>query len=266
MKHLIGMIVVVASCAKAQNGTPDGGGGGPTDSGPAPDASCGDHCDHDGDGVVDGSDQCPDTATGAMVNHVGCADSQLTSTLEPLFPPYGLTWTSGGDLGRAGGLTWTYVNIDRKDLFHIDWIVCDDPATPCGLSLDGPIDVPAENWLFSSIDSDPANGKLVYSNATHILLADATTPALVGRLTITIVDGSDVPIHFADVTALGVTTARSGTYGAEITGTAFKVVALVEVQDVSMTWTPYMDYYDAASTPVAGGGTATSFGGSFYDK
>jgi hypothetical protein len=260
------MIFVVTSCAKAQGLSPDGGGGGGSaDSGTPPDASCGDFCDQDGDGVVDGGDQCPNTAAGAVVNNVGCADSQLTWTLEPIFPPFGLTWTPTGDLGRAGGLTWTYVNIQRKDLFHIDWIICDDPALPCGLSLDGPIDVAAENWLFSSIDSDPANGKLVFSNATHILLADTTTPALIGRLTITIVDASDVPIHFADVTALGVT-ARMGTYGAEIKGTGFKVVALAEVQDVMPTWTPYMDYYDAAATPIAGGGATTSFGGSFYDK
>ncbi len=261
MKRLVLTILVVASCAKAQNGITDA-----SDPGPTADASCGDHCDHDGDGVVDGTDKCPDTATGATVNHDGCSDSQLTSTLEPSFPPYGLTWTSAGDLGRAGGLTWTYINIERTDLFHIDWIICDDPATPCGLSLDGPIDVAAENWQFSSIDSDPANGKLVFSNATHILLADTTMPALIGRLTMTIVDGSDVPIHFADVTALGVTTARTGTYGAEIMGTSFKVVALAEVQATAPTWTPYMDYYDAASTPVTGGGATTSYGGSFYDK
>lgn len=257
-------IFIVASCAKAQAVSPDGRS--EDSSGPTADASCGDFCDRDGDGVVDGTDQCPNTPLGEVVNHVGCADSQLTATLEPTFPPYGLTWTPVGNLGRAGGTTWTYVNIQRKDLFHIDWIVCDDPATPCGLSLDGPIDAPSESWQFSSIDSDLANGKLVFLDTTHILLADTTTPALNGRLTLTIVDASDAAIHFADVATLGVT-ARTGTYGAEITGTGFKVVALAEVQDtVTPTWTPYMDYYDAAQTPVAGGGASTSFGGSFYDK
>ena len=34
----------------------------------------------------------------------------------------------------------------------------------------------------------------------------------------------------------------------------------------SSTWTPYLDYYDAAPTPVVGGGVTTSFGGSFYAK
>lgn len=258
-------ILIVAGCAKGTAGAPDGGGHG-GGSGPTADASCGQLCDHDHDGVVDGSDQCPDTPANAKVNLVGCADSQLTPTLEPTFPPYGLTWTPSGDLGKAAGLTWTYTGIDRKDLFHIYWLVCDDPATPCGLSLDGPIDVQTESWQLSAFDSDLTGGKLVFTNATHILLADGTTPALTGRLTVTITDASNAPIRFAPVASLGLT-ARMAQYAAEITGTGFKVVALAEVQDTSTaTWTPYIDYYNAAPTPTAGGDTHTSFGGSFYDK
>jgi hypothetical protein len=248
-------IVIVASCAR-----------GHANGGPSADASCGTTCDQDHDGVPDGIDQCPNTPPGEGVNHVGCADSQLTPMLEPTFPPYSLTWTPTGDLGKAGGLTWTYTGIQRKDLFHIWWIVCDDPATPCGLSLDGPIDVPAESWQFSAIDSDLAHGKLVFTNATHILLADSTTPALSGRLTLTIVDASQAPFPFATVAMLGVPP-RIGAYGAEITGTGFKVAALAEVKDTTTsTWTPYVDYYNAAPTPVGGGGAHVSFGGSFYDK
>ena len=266
----IAPILLLASCAKASEGGPglDGGSQQPSPdaSGPTADASCGTTCDQDHDHVVDSADHCPNTPAGAMVNNVGCADSQLTATLEPTFPPYGLTWVPTGNLGMAGGLTWTYTNITRKDLFHIDWIVCDDPATPCGLSLDGPIDQPAESWQFSAVDSDLPGGKLVFTNATKILLANATTPALSGRLTITIVDANDVALRFADVATLNVPP-RVGKYGAEITTTGFKVVALAEVQDTTtMTWTPYIDYYNAAPTPMAGGDTHTSFGGSFYDK
>src|SRR4051794_34312443 len=115
------LVLALVGCAQAKTGSsnPDGGGGGAhPDSGPTADASCGDFCDHDHDGVVDGADQCANTAAGAPVNGVGCADSQLTAMLVE-FPPFGLTWTPTGDLGRAGGLTWTYVGIDRKDLFHI---------------------------------------------------------------------------------------------------------------------------------------------------
>jgi hypothetical protein len=42
-------------------------------------------------------------------------------------------------------------------------------------------------------------------------------------------------------------------------------VALVEVKDATATWTPYLDYYDAAPTLNPGPGTAISYGGSFYD-
>lgn len=251
-------IVAATGCAQGQAGT---------DGGPGMDASsCGDACDQDGDGVPDGSDQCPDTPADAEVNQAGCADSQLTPTLEPTFPPYGLTWTPTGDLGRAGGLTWTYTGIDRGDRFHIYWIVCDDPSTPCGLSLDGAINAPSENWQFASTESDLPAGRLVFTNTTGIVLADASTLPLSGRLTVTIVDSGGAPIPFADLATLAVT-GRAGEYGAEIPGTGFTVVALAEVQDtVTATWTPYLDYYDAASTPEPGAGTAVSFGGSFYDE
>ena len=253
----------------------DGGanldGGSSADGGASVDGSkCDGACDQDGDGVADGIDKCANTPPKAAVNKNGCSDSQLTPKLGPLFPPYGLTWTPTGNVGRAGGLTWTYTGITRGDLFHIYWVVCDDPSTPCGLSLDGPIDVPAESWTFSATDSDLPNGKLVFTNATNILLADSTKPPLTGRLTVTLVDASNVAIPFLDVGTLGITTARLGKYGADIKGTGYKVVALAEVEDtVTSTWKPFLDYYDAAATPDtgdAGGNVYMSLGGSFYDK
>ncbi|CAN5554136.1 hypothetical protein BH09MYX1_BH09MYX1_40510 [soil metagenome] len=264
-------ILAFVSCATAQTTeTPSGTG---NDAGTTTDSSspsgCDGPCDKDGDGIADGIDKCPGTLAKAPVNKQGCSDSQLTPKLEPTFPPFGLTWTPTGSLGRAGGLTWTYTGINRADLFHVYWIVCDDPSTPCGLSLDGPIDLPAEKWQFSATDSDLTNGKLVLTNATGILLASTTTTPLTGRLTITIVDASDAPVPFVDVSTLGVT-ARDGKHGAEIKGTGYKVVALGEVMDTTANvWTPYLDYYEAAPTPDtgdAGGNVYTSFGASFYSK
>lgn len=248
--------LALVGCAKANEAGPDGGG---PEKG---DASCGELCDADSDHVVDLMDMCPNTPAGAVVNQVGCADSQVTPTLQP-FPPFGLTWVPSGDLGKAGGLTWTYTGIQRKDLFHITWIVCDDPTTPCGVSLDGPIDSPAENWAFSAADSDFPNGKLVFTNTTRIRLMDTTTPLLGGRLTVNVVDALDVPLAVAAVTTLGVTP-RLGTHGVEIIGTSFKVHVIAEVKDATSAWTPYIDYYNAAPTPMVGGEAVTSFGGSFY--
>lgn len=248
----------------ANTGTANGGAGGANGSGGAGGSGCGSMCDGDGDGVLDAEDECAETPMGEPVNEVGCSDSQLEPTLQDMWPPYGLTWTPTGDPGRAGGLTWTYTGIDRADLFHIYWLVCDDPATPCGVSLDGPVDM-TERWQFSAADSNLPGGVLVFTNTTHIALADATSPALTGRLTLAIAGDDSQPLPFADVGTLGVT-ARDGEYGAEILGAGFTVVVLIEVQDATMVWTPYLDYFEAAATPDPGPGTAISFGGSFYDE
>jgi len=84
---------------------------------------------------------------------------------------------------------------------------------------------------------------------------------------VTIVDSSSAPVPFATVAMLGVT-ARDGKYGAEIKGTGFTVTALAEVEDTTTsTWTPYLDYYDAAHTvPPEAGNAYVSFGGWFYDE
>lgn len=265
-------IFIAASCAKGSgttSATSTTGPQGDDDSGLLADGAVAcPTCDDDGDGVPNATDQCGGTPAGAKVNAVGCSDAQLTPKLEPVFPSYGLTWTPTGDLGRAGGSTWTYTGIQRGDLFHIWWIMCDEPAQPCGLSLDGPLK-PTEGFTFDATDSDLTNGKIVFTNSTAVLLADASVPNLVGRLTVTIVDATAKAIPIATVASLGVP-ARIGQYGSEILGTGFKVVAIMEVQDPSTaTWTPYLDYYDAQGTPDTGdaGGNATvSWGGSFYDK
>jgi hypothetical protein len=261
--------LVVIGCATGDPDAASDASTGGVDGPPAsePDAAgCGTACDEDGDGVPDENDQCPGTPAGEPVNQVGCADSQLTPTLEPEFPPFGLTWGNTGDLGRPGGLTWTYTAIQRSDLFHIYWILCDDPETPCGISLDGPLDTPTEHWQFSPADSDLANGTLVFTSTPQILLHDSSTLPLSGRLTVAITNLEGAPLPAADVTTLGITS-RTGEAGAEIPATSFRVNMLAEVQDAqTMTWTPYLDYHDAAPTPDTGDTTYMSISGYFYSK
>jgi hypothetical protein len=256
----LALLVTLGACANANQSAPDDAS---NQQGSA-DASCGELCDADGDTVRDTDDKCANTPTGSTVNMDGCAESQLPWVQVP-FPPFGLEWTPTGDLGRVDGLTWTYTGIQREDLFHIVWMFCDDPATPCGLSLDGPIDT-LERWHYSMSESNLTNGKLVFTNSTHIVLDGGAMPTLAGRLTMTIVDSAEQPIAWAGVAALGVT-AQEGGHGAEIEGTGFKINALAEIQDpLSLAWTPYLDYYDAAQTPETGTGVTVSYGGSFYAK
>jgi hypothetical protein len=255
---LVSVALAAGGCANASGGDPDGGPVGED----AP--SCADTCDADGDGVLDGLDECPATPSGEDVNQVGCSDAQVMPTLEPDFPPFGLTWMSAGDLGRAGGLTWTYTGIDRGDRFHIYWVICDDPSTPCGVSLDGPIDAANERWQFSPLSALGA-GRLIFNGMPTIQLADTSTLSLSARLVLTIVDGAAAPVPIGAVAGLGVP-ARDGMYGAELTDPGFVVTAIIEVQDTGGQWVPYLDYYDAAPTPDPGGGTAVSFGGSFYSE
>jgi hypothetical protein len=242
-----------------------------TDGGGVDATTCTGTCDQDGDGVPDGSDQCPNTKPGAVVNGVGCSDAQLMPVLNPMFPPYGLMWTTSGDLGRAGGLTWTYTGINRGDLFHIYWVFCDDPMDPCGISLAGPINPATDSWAYDATTSNLAEGKLSFTDATSIMLSDGSNPALTGRLTVNITGENNAPIFFNDVGSMHIH-ARDGLYGAEIPGTGFTVTAIAEIQDPStQVWTPYMDWYDAEPMKPdpgtdAGGNAFVSFGGSFYDK
>ncbi|MBZ0235575.1 MAG: hypothetical protein K8M05_24810 [Deltaproteobacteria bacterium] len=262
--HPLLALAVAGACANADgSGQADGGTGGDGGGSGGDATSCGDACDEDGDGVPDSADQCPATPDGAVVNQVGCSDGQVSPTLEPDFPPFGLTWTPTGDLGRAGGLTWTYTGIDRADRFHIYWVICDDPATPCGVSLDGPIDVAGEGWQYSTL-SAPGAGRVIFDSAPSLRLADGSSVALDGRLVVTLVGADDLPIPFDTVGGLGVP-ARSATHGAELPGTGFTVSAIIEVRDASGLWAPYLDYYDAAAT-AEGGTTAVSFGASFYSE
>lgn len=242
-----------------------GSGSGVSTSGSGTSTSgCGNMCDMDNDGVLDAVDMCMNTPNSEPVNDEGCGASQLQPKLNPMFPPYGLTWTPTGDPGRAGGLVWTYTGIDRGDLFHIYWVLCDDPATPCGVSLDGPIDPATEGWQFSA-DSNLPGGKLVFLNGTHIVLADASMPALTGRLTVTIVDDMNMPIPFGTLTNLGIV-GLAGKFGAEIASPGYTVTMIIEIQDAMGAWVPYLDYFDAAQTMDMGPPATVSIGGSFYDE
>jgi hypothetical protein len=228
------------------------------------DAAC-PSCDADDDGVIDENDECADTPAATEVNDEGCSDAQVDAVLQTSWPPYSLDWTPAGQMGLAGGMTWTYANIEPGDLFHIYWLPCDDPISKCGLSLDGPIDDPDEYWVFSAADSDLPGGKLVFTNTTQIFDPSSNPVPLTGRMTLTFVDALDATIAVQTVAALGVT-ARDATHGVEITGTGFEVTVLAEVKEAAGAYTPYQQYFDSAPKQDPHPSLTVSFGGSFYDE
>ena len=257
IEHLALAMVAAAGCARGGDG--GGGGGGET-----VDGSCGDQCDSDSDGVSTRWTSARTRRRARWSTAKGALTRSSRQSSSPTFPPYNLMWTSGGDIGRPGGLTWTYEGIQRGDLFHIYWIICDDPLQPCGISLDGPIDKPSESWKFSATDSDLPAGKVVFTNITAIALDGGSSQALDGRLTI-----RSCPRRTSRFRSDRQRARRARACGClwrRDSGTGYKVAALIEVRDTSGTWTPYLDYYDAAPTPMMGGSTSVSFGASFYSK
>jgi hypothetical protein len=225
--------------------------------------------DADGDGIPDALDQCPGTPAGSTVNGAGCAVSQTVAKVNPTFPPYGLTFTSDGGSGRAGGLTWTYSGIDFTaggDHFAIYWIPLDDPAFgPYGISLNGPVQSSAAVSL-SPADSNLAGGTAVFEGTTTIQLLSGATPAVETRLTLTAIDNTSHPLPWQTTASLGIT-ASLGTLALQIPDVAasgFSVNARAEVWNGS-AWEPYLDYYDAASRATSGL-AFISYGGSFYDR
>lgn len=216
--------------------------------------------------MLDDEDECEATPTGETVNPVGCSDSQVDPVLNGEdWPPYGLTFTTSGNIGRPGGGNWTYTAIDHRDLFHIWWVPCDDPSYSCGLSMDGNVFAANEEWVFDAANSNLPGGVLVFTNTTNIVLFDNSTPALTGRLTLTIT-GAGQPLPFLDVASIGLVP-REGSFAAEIPGAAYLVNMIIDVQDTpGGAWTPYLDYFDAAQTMDGGPQANVSFGGTFYEE
>jgi len=221
--------------------------------------------DSDGDGIPDAVDACPGTPAGSAVNAAGCALSQTMARANPAFPPYGLTLTSMGNSGRAGGLTWNYTGINTSGHFAIYWVALDDPAFgPYGISLNGPVQAGTAVAL-STADSNLAAGLAVFEGTTSIALLTGTI-AVPTRLILSVVDQASNPIPWQTTAALGID-ADLGTYALVVPTVAnagFTVNAQAQVFN-GIVWQPYLDYYDAAAK-VSSGNAFISYGGTFYDR
>lgn len=191
-------------------------------------------------------------AGAALTVTVGVAAAADPPPSGPAYPPPGgVTLTSDGDNGRAGGGTWTYTDL-QLDLFDpLMWGVHSDSLPQ--LSMDGATDGPGETMAFSPGESDLAAGRLVFAGQAELpghgtfptRAIIATTTAGGAALPMTPAAGAELPAHIGGVAVLG---------------GDFKANVRFEVAGV-----PAKDFFDAApTTPEQAEDLHTSIAGAFY--
>lgn len=199
---------------------------------------------------------CAAIAATTMASAIAlAADPPPTGPVYPL--PDSEPATFVGDHGRAGGITYTYTDLQPERYDPVTWGAWTG-ALP-QLAMDGAVDEPGETMSFSATDSDLGAGKAVYTGSAGLPDLGSTydTRAIVRSLT-----PGDAPLPMTAAASLELPEDIGG--AAVITGD-FKSNVVLEVRDGS-TWTPAADFYDAAPTnpgnPPSQLVTSSSFG--FY--
>src|SRR4051794_18375412 len=112
---------------------------------------------------------------------VGLTQSVAAAATTPIGPVQpgaaplaGVTFTSAGDIGRAGGLTYTFSGVTGGLLGQfqsLEWGPAD--ANAVQLSMDGLIDAPGETLTFAPGASDLANGRAIWTGTAQYPIAVA---------------------------------------------------------------------------------------------
>ncbi len=182
-------------------------------------------------------------------------------------PPGGVTLTPSGDIGQAGGLTWSYSGFTQSGWTHMVWgssappdLAFDAPngIDPCS-SCDAGVDEPGETLTFDSADSNLAGGQLEWTGSAkiNVLGSDETLPT---RLLMSVTDGTD-PVGLMSPSALGLDPQIGGlvlvdanpSYSVNLVFEAFR----------SGTWTPAKTLFDSLSTD-SGAMVQDDFSGGFW--
>jgi uncharacterized repeat protein (TIGR01451 family) len=182
-----------------------------------------------------------------------------TGPVQPgVAPLSGVTFPSTGDIGRAGGLTYTFSGVTglMSQFQTLEW----GPAGPDSvqLSMNGPIS-PANTLTFNTGASDLANGKAVWMGTAQYPIAQPPgTIQLLTRFTMTAKDSNNVPI-----TGFNATSGYGDGATANVLGD-FSATLLFEVSDNNGTsWMAAKDYFDTHQN-VPGNEMFSSFTGAFF--
>ena len=167
-------------------------------------------------------------------------------------PPGGVTFGSSGDIGRTGGLTWSYSGFTQSGWTHMIYgsaaspdLAFDAPngTGPCA-SCDTGVDEPGETLSFSAGDSNLAGGVLVWTGSAKINVLGSNT-TLPTRLTMTVTDGNGA-VSLMDPSSVGLDPEIGGLVLVD-THPSYSVNLVFEAQ-YAATWTPVKDLFDSLST------------------
>jgi hypothetical protein len=167
----------------------------------------------------------------------------------PVYPPPGnVTRVDSGDMGRVGGLTWSFSNFNPPpQVAGMGW----GPSSVSAphLALDGTVDAASETLQFDPSQSNLAGGILVFTGSTSIVTVFNGTVTVPTRLTLKVSAGG-TPSDLMSPTQLALPASIGGLVFVQ---GPFDANMLMEGLWNGM-WTPVKDLYDNAATPS----TATS--------
>ena len=199
--------------------------------------------------------------TGVMVTSAAPAVADAT-TIGPVFPAPGSgTWAStgtptGGEIGKAGGITWSYTGVDPTQFDQMVWGL-GYPTFPATFSFG----LNTATLAFDPATSSLSSGVLNFTGSAEFPNLDGSTPSYPVRLQVTTATGPSAFTDPASLTGLTVDPSAGGVL--PVTGD-FSVDLIIEVStDGGTTWTPANDYFNNTAH-TAGVSTSSSVQGDFW--
>jgi len=204
-----------------------------------------------------------------------CLNNPLTAfavgPVDPGAVPGGVTVvdsdTSGEAWGRSGGRSVTYTLGIPSNFTSMTWGAVG--PNPVQLAFDGNIDAFGETLVLDNTLSNFAGGVAVWTGQAIIPLSGFPDLNLPTRFTLTVVDGSSVPIPLASVPGENVPGINVLSPGGPFTATLLFEADHDGTHSLPSGWTPVLDLFDnlptqAGNPPGGGGPVLTSFTSGFF--
>jgi len=170
-------------------------------------------------------------------------------------PVAGVTYTSSGNIGEAGGLTYSFSGLTSAVMAQftdLEWGPADTSAVQLSLDGNASFSETGQTLTYDAADSDLAGGTAVWTGSSQYPIAQPSeTLTLDTRFTMTASTGLIATSGYGD----GATVPVSGNFSVNL---LFEVSA-----DGGTTWTPATDYFNSQQN-VIGNTIQSSFSGGFF--